>query len=485
MRYYLMILLMGVGIFTSLPVNAATNTISTRQLQRIELQMQQLQKEVASLKHQLAKQKKSPKLAKPPQHRHVRMTRFGHFVTVTTSPMMGLESKFSPNDLLYSASSINEDLFLLKQRAKLVRHFEKHGISMKRPIVEISGGVEGQIYEFFGNRPTMAPTSASGEGINLSTAQLDVNAIAGHWANAFISLDYDNTPVSSGSRDPRGMIYLRRGFVNIGDLNHFPVYGTVGLMYLPFGHYSSGMISSPLIQSMGRVRTTTALLGLSTHGFRMAVFGYSGNMGQNVLVFKQGGADINYTLHLRHRITYRIGASGITNLADSQGMQGNGIQTRAGNFGGFGATATGNDIARRVPAVDFDSVLGLGPVTMKAEFLMATRRFDVGDFSFNGRGAWPMALHTEANWGFHIWHWPTSWGVAYGRTWQALGFNLPQDSISTFLNTSIWKDTQESLEYRHDLNYASGTANGRNATAVINARPGSSNTIIGQIGVYF
>jgi hypothetical protein len=67
---------------------------------------------------------------------------------------------------------------------------------------------------------------------------------------------------------------------------------------------------------------------------------------------------------------------------------------------------------------------------------------------------------------------------------------MPNQRMSGVYNISIWKDTIESLEYRHDINFSSSQfANGAAPTGLSNANTigagGASDTILLQIGVFF
>jgi hypothetical protein len=80
--------------------------------------------------------------------------------------------------------------------------------------------------------------------------------------------------------------------------------------------------------------------------------------------------------------------------------------------------------------------------------------------------------------------------LGYQWSKDALALNLPQQRISGVFNISIWKDTVESLEYKHDVDYniyqfANGAApvGGVNATTYGTGRSGD--TVSAQIGVYF
>ena len=82
--------------------------------------------------------------------------------------------------------------------------------------------------------------------------------------------------------------------------------------------------------------------------------------------------------------------------------------------------------------------------------------------------------------------------MSYGHTSDSYGLNLPQDRFLVGMNTSIWRDTIQSIEFRHDSNYGgSTTAAGRvaaGALAVPVTTPGlggTSNTLTAQFTAYF
>lgn len=427
-------------------------------------------------------------------------TIFRHPVTVTTSPFLGLRSAFNASDLLDQQSSMNEDLTLLEQRAVLTRALREEGYDPSRPIVEISGGMIGQAIYSEGT----GGYSGSSSSVNLSSAELDVNAIASTWASTFFSLDYDDSPALTGSRVPNSRIYLRRGFLTIGNLNYSDFYFTIGQMYMPFGRYSSTLVTAPLTLSMARILDRGIILGFLSHGFYAQLYGYEGNQTTiNGVIFKQGGLNLGVKRSI-HVGSFDIGAGIVSNIADSEGMQNNATgSTTLPFFHGFGEEPSTvgpsnlNDLRHRVPAADVHGEFSLGRFALIAEFLSATEAFDPNDMTYivNGvvRGARPAALHTEVDYNFHTLNRPVTIGVAYGESWNAFALNLPKRSIWALLQTSIWKDTVESIEYRHDINYGSNVnaTGGFIPTGGIGRVPvqfspgGSRNLVTAQIGVYF
>jgi len=466
---------------------AASTSVLSSQVSKLSVETQKLEHEVALLK------KKKQHTAKKASKKTHKITSFyhenepwSHFVTVTTTPFLGKHTLYDGEDLLYNVSSNNEDLRLLEQKQKLENEMASQGYSLDRPILQFSGEVEGELSS------VGAFNGPDANNISLGTAELQMNAIASSWATAFMSLDFSGAPTSTGNREPISTIYLGRGFMTIGNLNKSPIYFSAGLMYVPFGRYANAMVSTPLTTSVGRIRTPAMLLGFKlNNGLFGSVYGFTGSQtsGANDLI-KQEGVNLGFKRKLNGTDNYSLGAGWVSNIADSQGMQGTGFGTTTGQFTGFGATATGNALVHSVDAFDTHASVGVGPVTVLGEYLGALRSFSPLDLTYNGNGATPQALHTEIDYmlPFVAAKYNTSLGVSYGHTWQALGLNLPQDKYAVFLNTSIWRETVESIEYNHQTDYAAGaTSFGRGATTGANivGTGKGSDSILAEVGVYF
>lgn len=434
-------------------------------------------------KHHLKKTKATP-ISNP-------LKPYGHFVTVTTTPFMGKETAFTGADLLYNFPAMNEDLTLLQKKQQLEHELDAQGYAINRPLLQISGDLEGQLYS------TGGFGTGTSNGVALSNAEIDLNAIASKWATGFMSIAYTSAPVSSGNRLPISTLYLSRGFVTIGNLDVTPFYFSTGLMYLPFGRYASGMLSTPMTKSIGKTRTSTAEFGFGLdNGWNGSVFAYSGSQTSGGKgIFKQGGANIGYRnkFNEEKKGAYSVGAAWISNIADSTGMQNTGLSTANGQFGGFAVAQpatnmSNNNLVHRVGGADVHGKLGYGPVTLIGEYIASMRKFANADMMFNGRGAEPDVMHSEIQYSlpFLPKKYGSSVGVAYDHTWEALALNLPRDSYSTFFSTSLWRNTGESIEYRHDTDYrAADVATGRGATMNINGTGRDRNSVLAELDVYF
>ncbi len=419
--------------------------------------------------------------------------------TVLSSPILNIHSAYDASDLLVNQSTMNEDLRFLLQRQELERFLGAKASlpSATRPRVFLSGKVESQFLYF---DPFGGPASTS---IELSTVELDVLAEASPWAYGFMSINFENNPlrnpatIGSGNPINNSRLFLKRGFLTIGNLDKSPVYFSMGQEYVPFGDYSSYMLSNPVTISEGRINNRAAVLGYYKGGLYLSTYALNG------AVNTEEGFDANHVYEWGVNGGYKyasdsgffktnIGSGYTTNIAEAQGYQLTGLSSQF--FQGFGAHPDTEIITYPVGGFDVHAAVTFGPVSLVSEYITATRNFDEEDLTFNEHGAKPSALHTELDYTFELLDQAFALWLAYDHTWQSLALNLPKDSYIAGLSTSIWKNTIEAIEYRHDVNYADGTTSGGicdpsgGGTATFCPVPvfgSTQNQFIFQIGVYF
>lgn len=407
---------------------------------------------------------------------------------VVTSPYLGSRPAFDGSDYIVNISSINRDIRLMQQRRRLYRAYHNIGYPIpERPIIAISGKTEpvGMM-----NSNYVGGTKAD---LTLGTSELDVAAALNQNVEAYIAVAYDSSPPDVGPRINNSSFDLNLGFVNIGNLDKTPFYFTAGQLYVPFGRYSSSMISAPLTLNMARTKTRPFILGYKSQedsGLFAATYIYRSDttLGKSGI----GGVNAGYTF-VTGQISGEVGASYISSVADAAGMQN--TVANPGTFGGFGSLLNGNEAVRKTPAVDIYGNMAYERFNFAAEWVSTIEAFRVQDLSFNHRGAQPrgaqpQALQTEIDMTFRAFNRPSSIGVGYQWTKDALALNLPQQRFIGVFNISIWKDTVESIEYRHDLDYgANQSANGAAPPGFENlptlGTGGASDTLSAQIGVYF
>jgi hypothetical protein len=249
------------------------------------------------------------------------------------------------------------------------------------------------------------------------------------------------------------------------------------------------MISSPLTLQLARTRQRPFILGyksMEETGPFAAVYGFSSDttLGKS----GAGGVNLGYVFGAGD-ITGEIGASVISTMDDSTGMQDTNSSPFT-TFGGFASPTNGNESVRKIPGVGVHGNVSFDRFNLTAEWVGAGKEFRPQDLSFNGRGAKPQAAQLEAGMTFMAFTKPASIAVGYQWAKDTLALNIPEQRISGVFNISIWKDTIESLEYRHDIDYGCNNyANGASPSGVVNANTvgtgRSADTLLAQIGVYF
>ncbi len=403
---------------------------------------------------------------------------------VVTSPYLGSRPAFSGSDYIVNISSINRDIRLMQQRRRLYRSFAGIGYPTPDvPILAISGKVEP--VAVIGD-----PFVHSSTDLTLGTGELDLAAILNNSVEAYLSLAYDESPPDvGGQRLSNSSINLNMGFVNIGNLDRTPFYFTGGQLFVPFGRFSSAMVSAPLTMMMGRTKARPFILGYKSQqdtGPFAAIYGFRSDT--TVGSAGVGGANAGYIIDM-HGVSGEMGASFISSIDDAGGMQFNG-SAPSSTFGGFSSITNGNEAVAKVPAVSVHANLSVDRYNFTAEWVGATQPFRTQDLSFNGQGARPQSAQLEAGVTFEAFNKPASVGLGYQWSKETLALNLPAQRVAGVFNISIWKDTVESLEYRHDINFAKNQyANGAAPPGLSNANTvspgGSTDTLLAQIGVYF
>jgi hypothetical protein len=404
---------------------------------------------------------------------------------VVSSPYLGSRPAFDGSDYLVNISSINRDIRLMQQRRNLYRAYEKVGYSAPNmPIIMLSGKAEPMGYwgRAYNNNSVGDWTFASSE--------LDVAAFLNDKVEAYMGIAYNQAPPPGGGpRVNYSPFGLNMGFINIGDLDESPYYMTAGQLFAPFARYSTAMVSAPLTMVYSRVRTRPIILGYKSQtdsGPFAAAYAFRTDttLGDQIA----GGLNWGYIVNA-HDFTGEFGVSYLTSVDDASGMQYTG-PTQAGTFAGFASATNGNEAVAKTPAGGTHVTISFDRYNLTAEWITNLKAFRPQDLSYNGNGAMGSAGQVEAGVTFMTFNRPSGLSVGYQWTNELLALNLPKHRIIGTYNISIWKDTVESLEYRHDIDYgANQFANGAAPAGSVNNNTigtGSSYDMISaQIGVYF
>lgn len=411
---------------------------------------------------------------------------------VSTGPYIGVPVEYTGGHLIINSPTVNQDYALLKLRYNIHSHLRQAGFTEPPGSAHLllSGIVEGSaVYQMSGGQ-------SNASTFDLSAANFDMYLLGpGDWLSALMGFSYDSASgATTGSRASNSAvqnsrIYLKQGFLTIGRLSQTPWYGTLGQLYVPFGTYSSNMTSAPLTRGIGGTLARAVVVGwqpVKPDTFYGAGYFFRGDShaGSSTRL-NNAGLNAGYRF-VQGPASADFGAGIIANIADAARMQTTG--NSAGVFNGFGGTSgTGNEaIAHRVPALNIHGLVNVGPqLTLLGEYVTATTHFSPSDLTMNGRGAKPQALNAEAAWTFEAFSHPASIAAGYGMTKEVAALGLPAQRYALVFNTSVWRDTLQSLEFTHEKSYAASTAASGSGIAATPQDGRANNTITAQFDLFF
>ncbi len=374
---------------------------------------------------------------------------------VSTGPYVGVPVQYSGSNLIINSPSVNTDLQLLSIRKHIIEQLAFMGGDVFREPhhshLLLSGQIEAQLALF---KPAGRPYTSD---VDVTTVAFDLFVIGpSDWLLGFVDFNYDNSPlVNNRFRIANSRLFVNRAFITIGDLVQSPVYGTFGQFFVPFGTYSSIMISDTLPKLLARTKARALQIGFqqqSKDALYGAVYVYRGysHLGSGTKI-NTGGVNLGFTLS-QGDFNSNIGGGWIANLADSTGMQlGNGF-------------AFNEKISHRVPAYNIHALFDFAKhIDFILEYVTAATHFSPNNMSYNGKGARPWAIDLEAAYSFYILNEkPSAIGIGFGKSHQALSLGMPLTRTSVVFNTSLLRNTLQSIEFRRDRNYAqSDYANGQ------------------------
>ncbi|MEO8400760.1 MAG: LbtU family siderophore porin [Gammaproteobacteria bacterium] len=411
---------------------------------------------------------------------------------VSSGPYIGIPLQYSGSNLIINAPSVNQDVALLAVRKNIHKRLTALGVveEDEHAHVLLSGTVEGQaMYKDIGGGPNSTD-------IDVTNATLDAYILGpSQWLSSLFSMSYDNSigaqegSLASNSRALNSRMFLNQAFITIGNFTKTAFYGTMGQVYVPFGTYANNMVSSPLTKIMARTKERAVTVGYQPQvddAFYGSLYAFKGDTHAGATSrVNNGGINLGYHF-TEGKYHGDIGGGWIGNIADSIGMQA--VANNSTTFNGFGGTnGTGNErIAHRVPAYDARAIFALGDhIDLLAEYITASTSFNKNDMTMNNNGAKPQALDTQAAYTFMLFDRPTSVAIGYDMTKDALALELPYKRYSLVFNTSVWRDTLQSLEFRRDYNYgASNVATGSGISAPT-ASGKQDSAVTFQFDVYF
>jgi len=303
---------------------------------------------------------------------------------------------------------------------------------------------------------------ASQSDIHLTTAEFGVAAAINHWIRAETVFLYEDPFDAEESG-----ITLDAGFVTLGNTEKFPLYVSVGKLYVPFGILQSHIPDNPAADQpmtllLGETSGRAVVLGMEHAGLSLSGYVFDGSaqkFGRNSGTAY--GFDGHYLSSSSSTLGLLLGASYISNIANANCLTEAvcpDINLRGGKVGGLAAYLH----------------LGFQGSFLHGEYITALGAFCPEALpQANGRGAQPSAWNIEAG---YKWKGKRNLEMVFkyagSNESEALGFARKRFGFG--LNQEIVGNITASFAFLRDQ-YHSGDSSSRDR----------GYTVLGQIGVRF
>ncbi|MDY6973773.1 MAG: LbtU family siderophore porin [Thermodesulfobacteriota bacterium] len=301
--------------------------------------------------------------------------------------------------------------------------------------LSVSGLIElGAAYESVDNRDGGDDDQSD---VNLTTVELTVGAEVNEWVNVETVFLYEDATFGDDTS-----VDLDVGTVTIGNTEKYPCYFTGGKMYLPFGalltHFPDDpLVDQPMTLGLGEINEKAALVGFEYLGLAISGYVFNGDVDDSPEdnVVESFGFDVNYTLPEDRPFELFVGASYISNIADTDGL------TDGLNL---------DEIEDYVGGADLYLHLGCNDFFFDAEYMTALEEFDPGELANGGGdGAEPSVWNIEVG---YEWNWGRSLEIVlkYAGSDETEGLGYPEDRYGFGLNQEIFEGITGSVAFFHD-----------------------------------
>jgi len=282
----------------------------------------------------------------------------------------------------------------------------------------------------------------------LTTLELEAEAEVNEWVSAAALMLYEDPTSFEGENDESGLD-IEEATVTIGNTEKYPAYVTAGKMVVPFGalltHFPDDpLMDVPVTLVMGETIEKAVLVGVECPlGFSLAGYVFNGDVdeAEEENQIESYGLDVHYSNEDLNGVALLIGASYISNLADSDGIE----EHLEEAFEHHGVEGIDEYVA------GFDAYLqaGCGDFFVDAEYMTALDDFEHHELAANGEGAEPAVWNLEVgynlDWGKHL-----EMVAKYAGSDEAEALDIPEDRYGLCLNQEIWEGVVASIAYLHD-----------------------------------
>ncbi|MBW2012716.1 MAG: LbtU family siderophore porin [Deltaproteobacteria bacterium] len=318
-----------------------------------------------------------------------------------------------------------EEKMAQKQEGILEKWADKITLS---GVIEAEAGYEDYDYD------NPATNDEDSSDITLATVELGVDVditkhVKGHVL--FLWEEDDTEPVD-----------VDEGFITLDGADVVPLYLNVGKLYVPFGNFESHFISDPLTLELGETRESALSVGYVNEWMDVSVSAFNGDIDEtgedNHIESYVAAASFSLPQELISNFGIAGGVSYISNIADSDGLEGETPGQIKDYVGGFNA---------------FLSISFIDKFFLECEYLGALDEFKANELSFDGGKEFQ-----PETWNFELAYAATDrleiavkyeGGDDLGGPLLTEDQFLPEDQYGVAVTYGLFESTSLSLEYLH------------------------------------
>ena len=258
----------------------------------------------------------------------------------------------------------------------------------------------------------------------LATVELGVDADIVKHVKGHVLFKWEGDPVD-----------VDEGFIILDGEDSVPFYLNVGKLYVPFGQFESHFISDPMTLEIGETNQNALKVGYANDWIELSAAIFNGDIDEtgddDHMNSLAGSVVLSLPEGVVPDLALTAGVSYLSNIADSDGLEGETPGTVSDSVGGFSA---------------FLSASFRDKVFVEIEYLGATDDFAAGELSFDGGSTFaPRA------WNIEVALAPVE-GIELAARYEGsddLGDFAPESQYGVALSYDLFESTSLAFEYLH------------------------------------
>ncbi len=258
----------------------------------------------------------------------------------------------------------------------------------------------------------------------LATVELGVDADIVKHVKGHVLFKWEGDPVD-----------VDEGFIILDGEDSVPFYLNVGKLYVPFGQFESHFISDPMTLEIGETNQNALKVGYTNDWIELSAAIFNGDIDEtgddDHMNSLAGSVVLSLPEGVVPDLALTAGVSYLSNIADSDGLEGETPGAVSDSVGGFSA---------------FLSAAFRDKVFVEIEYLGATDDFAAGELSFDGGSTFaPRA------WNIEVALAPVE-GIELAARYEGsddLGDFAPESQYGVALSYDLFESTSLAFEYLH------------------------------------